>query len=46
MHLGQRIVLLPEGSAYLGFIFSRAGTPAEVEASLRRAYEVLHFTIC
>ena len=45
MHLGQRIVPLPEGSAYLGFIFSRAGTPAEAEASLRRAHAVLNFTI-
>ena len=26
MHLGQRIVPLPEGGAYLGFIFSRAAT--------------------
>jgi hypothetical protein len=34
------------GSAHLGFVFSRAGTPAETEASLRRAHEVLDFTIC
>ncbi|HEX9408427.1 MAG TPA: ATP-grasp domain-containing protein [Methylomirabilota bacterium] len=45
MHLGQHIVPLPEGSAYLGFIFSRAGTPAEAEASLRRAHAGLDFTI-
>ncbi len=45
MHVGQRIVPLPEGSAYLGFIFSRAGTPAEAEASLRRAHAILNFTI-
>ena len=45
MHAGQRIVPLPEGSAYLGFIFSRAGTPAEAEAALRRAHAVLNFTI-
>src|SRR5207249_1359036 len=45
MHAGQRIVPLPEGSAYLGFIFSRAGTPAEAEASLRRAHVALNFTI-
>jgi L-amino acid ligase C-terminal domain 2 len=45
MHVGQRIVPLPEGSAYLGFIFSRAGTPGEAEASLRRAHAALSFTI-
>ena len=45
MHQGQRIVPLPEGSAYLGFIFSRAATPAEAEASLRRAHAMLSFTI-
>jgi biotin carboxylase len=45
MHAGQRIVPLPEGSAYLGFIFSRAGTPAEAETSLRRAHAILNFTI-
>ena len=27
----QRLVPLPEGASYLGFIFARAGTPAEVE---------------
>jgi biotin carboxylase len=45
MHTGQRIVPLPEGSQYLGFIFSRAATPAEAEASLRRAHALLHFII-
>ena len=45
MHQGQRIVPLPEGSAYLGFIFSRAATPAEAEAALRRAHALLDFTI-
>ena len=45
MHQGQRIVPLPEGSAYLGFIFSRAVTPGEAEASLRRAHALLDFTI-
>jgi hypothetical protein len=33
----------PEGSSYLGFIFSRAGTPREVEAALREAHRKLHF---
>jgi hypothetical protein len=45
MHQGQRIVPLPEGSAYLGFIFSRAATPALAETSLRRAHALLDFTI-
>jgi biotin carboxylase len=45
MHVGQHIVPLPEGGAYLGFIFSRAATPAEAEASLRRAHALLDFTI-
>ena len=35
----------PEGSSYLGFIFARAQTAAEVEISLRRAHAELHFTI-
>jgi biotin carboxylase len=45
MHPGQVVVPLPEGSAYLGFIFSRAATPAEAESSLRRAHAALHFVI-
>jgi biotin carboxylase len=35
----------PEGSSYLGFIFARGETPAEVEAELRRAHAELRFTI-
>jgi hypothetical protein len=42
---GQKIVPLPEGKSYLGFIFARAGTPAEVEQALRRAHEKLEFEI-
>jgi biotin carboxylase len=42
---GHAVVPLPEGSRYLGFIFSRAATPAEAEASLRRAHALLDFTI-
>jgi biotin carboxylase len=45
MHTGQRIVPLPEGSEYLGFIFSRAPSPDEAEASLRRAHGLLRFQI-
>jgi biotin carboxylase len=45
MHQGQRVVPLPEGSAYLGFIFSRGASAADAEASLRRAHAALDFTI-
>jgi hypothetical protein len=37
-HVGQRLIPLPEGSSYLGFIFARAATPSEVEDALRRAH--------
>ncbi len=37
--------LATEGSRYLGFIFSRAATPAEAEAALRRAHALLEFKI-
>lgn len=39
------IVPLPEGSSYLGFIFARAATPAEVERALRDAHAWLRFRI-
>jgi hypothetical protein len=45
MHKGQAVVPLPEGSRYLGFIFSRAETPAAAEAALRDAHQRLAFTI-
>ncbi|HET8576559.1 MAG TPA: ATP-grasp domain-containing protein, partial [Methylomirabilota bacterium] len=45
LHKGQDVVPLPEGSRYLGFIFSRGETPAEAEAALRRAHARLHFVI-
>ncbi len=43
--IGGRIVPLPEGAAYLGFIFARADDPATVEAALREAHAKLHFAI-
>ena len=43
--LGQPIVPLPEGDRYLGFIFSRAGTPDRAEAALREAHARLEFGI-
>ena len=38
---GQLMAPPPEGAAYLGFIFSRATTPAKAEAALRAAHAVL-----
>src|SRR5690606_10091665 len=34
--LNYRLVPLPEGESYLGFIFARAETPGAVEAALRQ----------
>ncbi len=45
LHKGQEVVPLPEGSRYLGFIFSRAAAPAEAEAALREAHRHLRFVI-
>jgi biotin carboxylase len=45
LHKGQEVVPLPEGSRYLGFIFSRAAGPAEAEAALREAHRHLQFVI-
>ncbi len=39
------IVPLPEGDSYLGFIFARGATPADVEAALREAHSRLRFQI-
>lgn len=38
---GQRVVPLPEGNRYLGFIFAQAPTPAEAEDALRAAHAAL-----
>jgi len=42
---GQKLQQLPEGSSYLGFIFARANSPAEVEAALRDSHSRLRFQI-
>jgi biotin carboxylase len=42
---GQVLEPLPEGSRYLGFVFSRASTPARAEAALREAQSRLGFEI-
>jgi hypothetical protein len=43
--VGQRVVPLPEGTRYLGFIFARDETPDRVEAALREAHSRLTFLI-
>jgi len=35
----------PEGSSYLGFLFARGETPAEVEQALREGHTRLHFKL-
>lgn len=43
--LGQRVVPLPEGTRYLGFLIARGAGPEAVEAALRDAHERLEFVI-
>lgn len=43
--LGRSLAPLPEGSAYLGFIFARGETPEFVETVLRTAHSRLVFDI-
>jgi len=38
---GERLVPLPEGDRYLGFLFARGRQPSSVEAALRDAYSRL-----
>jgi biotin carboxylase len=45
IHAGSTVVPLPEGGEYLGFIFARGETPADVEAALRAAHAALSFEI-
>lgn len=42
---GQKLVPLPEGASYLGFIFARADTPEAVEHALRDSHRQLRFEI-
>lgn len=42
---GQRLVPLPGGASYLGFIFSRGSTPLAAEQALREAQARLRFEI-
>ncbi len=43
--LDQSLVPLPEGDAYLGFIFAKGSSPAQVEELLRKAHGRLRFEI-
>jgi biotin carboxylase len=42
---GQKLIPLPEGSSYPGFIFARGDSPAFVERALRSAHSKLNFVI-
>jgi phosphoribosylaminoimidazole carboxylase (NCAIR synthetase) len=42
---GQKLVPLPEGASYVGFIFAGGASPATVENSLRLAHAQLRFEI-
>ncbi len=42
---GRAVVPLPEGDRYLGFVFARGPTPAEVELALRRAEAALDVVV-
>jgi formate-dependent phosphoribosylglycinamide formyltransferase (GAR transformylase) len=43
--LRQRLMPLPEGASYLGFIFARAESPEQVDDALRQAHAWLRFQI-
>jgi biotin carboxylase len=43
--VGQIVAPPPEGASYLGFIFTRADTPAQAEMALRIAHRSLNFDI-
>ena len=43
--IGRRVVPLPDGDRYLGFVFARGDHPAQVEASLRAAQATLEVVI-
>jgi biotin carboxylase len=43
--VGQRVVPLPEGARYLGFVFARGERPSDVEEALRQAQHKIVFDI-
>lgn len=42
---GHKLIPLPEGDQYLGYIFARADTPAEVTQAIRDAHAQIQFTV-
>ena len=44
-YIGEKLIPIPEGSRYLGFIFARAHTAELVESAIRKAHRKLMFTI-
>ncbi|MBX3049863.1 MAG: ATP-grasp domain-containing protein [Caldilineaceae bacterium] len=44
-HMNYPLVPLPEGDAYLGFIFAAGDSPQEVEAALRASHAELRFEV-
>ncbi|MCC7340859.1 MAG: ATP-grasp domain-containing protein [Bryobacterales bacterium] len=42
---GQKLLPLPEGSSYLGFLFARAASPEAVETALRQSHARLEFQL-
>jgi len=42
---GRPVVALPEGDRYLGFLFARGDTAAQVETTLRAAHARLEVVI-
>ncbi len=42
---GRRVLPLPEGDRYLGFLFARADTPEAVEAALRAGHAALDVVV-
>ncbi len=43
--IGERVVAIPEGARYLGFLFARCPTPEAVEAALREGHSRLEIRI-
>ncbi len=42
---GREVVPLPEGDSYLGFLFAKGNSPADVEGALREGHRRLAFDI-
>ncbi len=42
---GQKLIPLPEGASYMGFIFSKGGSPKHAIEALRRAHDNISFEI-